>query len=175
MQTGLMPSSSHGTCSAHALHIRRWYMLPRKAPATPAPVLATSPPAWPSQALPPSPFPALLPDPLGLHPARTFPPFVPCKMLALEHRSWNGSVVLHSLTFPWKTTKEPDPNGEHPQYNTQNIPPALQLPATLFNSQQVMSCYPLRLQTTYPVKTFLPARCSLSGTSPIPDTYFAFK
>lgn len=123
----------------------------------------------PSRAFLPSLFPALLPDPLRLHLAPTFPPFLLCKMLVLEHRSWHGSAVWHSLVFPWKTTKETDTNGETPARHPQVIPPALQPSAP----QHVFSFYQGQAPDLLPAQT-LPSR-HISGTSPVSAFYLAFK
>lgn len=95
----LLPSSSHGSMLCSGLAHQKVIVLPKKAPAMPAPALPSLTQGSPSRALLPSPFPALLPDPLYHHLAHTFPPFVACKILALEHRSkeWQCGIAQPGL------------------------------------------------------------------------------
>lgn len=104
--------------------------------------------------LPSTPFPTLLLTLLSSA-CSHIPTLCAMHNSALEHRGWDGSVVLLSLAFPWKTTKDTDPDGDSPTHRTSQL-------LCVSARQRVSSCYWGQAPDPCLAKTFSP-RVGLSS------------
>lgn len=173
----LLPSSSPGSMLCSGLPVRRWNMIPRKAPAMPAPALSS--PCQPDLRVPLSvllplsfSFPALLPDPRRLHLACAFPLLVPHQTLVLEHEAGMATQYCRARSFHGRQLKRQTLTEKCPSpclSNALSIPPALQPSAP----QQVMGCYQGQARPPTQTKPSLQLGAPLSP--PIPGIYLAFK